>query len=181
MTYHEFKMKAELRGISPVPESVFGKYRELSLENELLEGLSFGECRKSVSQDFVFSLVASYVIGTGGKVRDTWIEAVGVRDVSLTGIDRIGDDAFYECRTLGSVTIPSSVTSIGNCAFSDCRGLKSVTIPDSVTRIGSYAFEGCSGLTNVTIPGSVTDIWWSAFAWCINLMVRSTAAADLRA
>ena len=46
------------------------------------------------------------------------------------------------------------VTSIGNNAFRDCKSLTSVTIPNSVTSIGSFAFYGCSGLTSVHI----TDI-----------------------
>ena len=49
-------------------------------------------------------------------------------------------------------TIPNSVTSIGENAFYDCRSLTSVTIPDSVTSIGNNAFGGCVSLTSVTIP-----------------------------
>ena len=37
--------------------------------------------------------------------------------------------AFYECRELKSVTIPSSITNIGNCAFYVCPNLESVHIP----------------------------------------------------
>ena len=43
-------------------------------------------------------------------------------------------------------SIPDSVTSIGNQAFWGCRSLTSVTIPDSVTSIGRDAFSGCSSL-----------------------------------
>ena len=60
-----------------------------------------------------------------------------------------------------------SVTSIGNNAFWGCSGLTSVTIPNSVTSIGDKAFYYCRGLTSVTIPNSVTSIGKSAFKYCI--------------
>ena len=47
------------------------------------------------------------------------------------------------------LVIPNSVTSIGNNAFFRCIGLTSVTIPNSVTTIGASAFSGCSGLTEI--------------------------------
>ncbi len=53
----------------------------------------------------------------------------------------ISDEAFVNCNSLTSVTIPDSVTSIGQMAFEYCSSLASVTIPDSVTSIGSYAFD----------------------------------------
>ena len=66
-------------------------------------------------------------------------------------VTSIGENAFFNCRGLTSVTIPNSVTSIGDRAFASCSGLTSVTIPNSVTSIGGYAFSGCSGLTSVTV------------------------------
>ena len=81
----------------------------------------------------------------------------------------IGEEAFDNCHSLTSVTIPDSVTSIGYCAFCYCIGLTSVTIPGSVTSIGYGAFSECRNLTSVTIPGSVTSIGDRAFSKCSGL------------
>ncbi|MDD4222599.1 MAG: leucine-rich repeat domain-containing protein, partial [Candidatus Methanomethylophilus sp.] len=79
------------------------------------------------------------------------------------GVTGIGDEAFYFCMFVTSVTIPDSVTSIGDDAFELCVSLTSVTIPDSVTGIGEDAFKGCRSLKSVTIPDSVTTIGEYAF------------------
>ena len=59
--------------------------------------------------------------------------------------------AFWNCSSLTSITIPSSVKSIDSFAFYGCSGLTSITIPSSVTSINSYAFSGCDRLTSVKV------------------------------
>ena len=85
---------------------------------------------------------------------------------SVTSID---DDAFENCSSLASVTIPNSVTSIGRSAFEGCTSLTSITIPSSITSIGWGAFSGCSKLTSITIPSSITSIGDYAFSGCSKL------------
>ena len=87
----------------------------------------------------------------------------------LSGIMKIGNYAFEDCRRLTSVTIPDSVTSIGTSAFYNCSSLTSVTIPDSVTSIGYTVFYGCAGLTSIMIPDGVTIINGGAFSGCSSL------------
>ena len=84
-------------------------------------------------------------------------------------VTAIGDSAFYDCRSLTTVTILNSVISIGEAAFDGCSSLTSVTIGNSVTSIGTQAFYDCSSLTSVTIPNSVTSIGTQAFAYCSSL------------
>ena len=78
-------------------------------------------------------------------------------------------EAFRNCPSLTSITIPNSVTSIGGGAFENCTGLTSVNIPNSVTSIGGDAFRDCSSLTSITIPNSVTSIGGRAFWGCLSL------------
>ena len=84
-------------------------------------------------------------------------------------VTKIGDGAFWGCKSLQNVTIPNSVTSIGDGAFSSCSSLQSVTIPNSVTSIGDDAFGSCYSLQSVTIPNSVTKIGDDAFCCCTHL------------
>ena len=111
-------------------------------------------------------------------------------------ITSIGEDAFYWCTGLTSVSFPASLTSIGKYAFRDCTGLTSVSLSrctsltsigelafnkcsgltsvdlsscTSLTSIGENAFRSCSGLTSVSFPASLTSIGESAFSHCTSL------------
>ena len=78
-----------------------------------------------------------------------------------------GNLTIPESVTYGDISYP--VTSIGDEAFFYCTGLTSVTIPNSVTSIGEEAFYKCSGLTRVTIGNSVTSIGEGGVLWLQGL------------
>lgn len=84
-------------------------------------------------------------------------------------VTSIGQDAFYSCKALTSITIPYGITSIGSKAFYFCTALTSISIPNSVTDIGNEAFAYCTALTTISIPNSVINIGRSAFSNCTAL------------
>ena len=82
-------------------------------------------------------------------------KSVTYEDVTYS-VTSIGQDAFYFCDGLTSITIPNGVISIENGAFGDCSGLTSITIPNSVTSIGYYVFNNCSGLASIVVEADNT-------------------------
>jgi uncharacterized repeat protein (TIGR02543 family) len=105
------------------------------------------------------------------KSTNTLIEYPGGKAGSYTipnSVTNIGDQAFYECTSLTSVTMGTNVTSLGDGAFAS-TSLTRVTIPNSVTSLGDYVFYGCGSLTNVIIGTNVTSIGQQVFQSCTSL------------
>lgn len=84
----------------------------------------------------------------------------------VTGIQM---QAFIECASLKSVSMPESMTWIGDSAFAGCTGLEQVEISPNLTAIGSKSFYSCNGLTSVVVPDKVTSIESLAFFGCLKL------------
>lgn len=86
-----------------------------------------------------------------------------------SSVKTIGAKAFGYCTNLTSIDVPDGVTSIGADAFYDCYNLKSIDIPDSITVINAHTFYRCMSLTKITIPESITAIGDGAFLTCTGL------------
>ena len=84
-------------------------------------------------------------------------------------IQTIGEEAFYACPILKTLTINGTVTSMGKDAFADCPSLTSVTLGQNIKTIGEKAFYNCPVLDNVIIPQNVTSIGPRAFNKCTGL------------
>ena len=122
--------------------------------------------------------------GSGGAV-------VIPAEVDGVTVTTIGEKAFYDNKTITSVTTPETITTIEESAFDGCIYLTSITLPDSLETIGAWAFYNCyrlsaitlgsglesigehafdhSGLQSITIPDSVTTLGSYAFAYCDSL------------
>lgn len=123
----------------------------------------------TLSEDGTYYIVSS-VSGnknalTSYQIPATYSEQEGGKQLPVTVI---GENAFYQCRKLRSVTIPDSVTEIGTRSFA-MSGITQIEIPDSVETIGYMAFAMCNYLDEVVIPSSVTHLGDAAFYECQEL------------
>ncbi len=125
------------------------------------------ECVCKETRQFEFDASTGTItkyIGAGGDVKiPSTIDGVDVTS--------IGNQAFKECSSITSVTIPASVESIGGSAFNSCTSLVSITFAEgsALTSIGTYVFQKCSHLESIEIPASVESIGNYAFHTCTTL------------
>jgi len=121
-----------------------------------------------------------------GRIENTWNGStmtstyygafVGCRLTAITlpeSVKTIGKYAFYNCKRLAQLTLPSGLTEIrqgafGNNASGIKSALQSVSLPAGLQIIGEHAFSS-SGLTSITIPGSVKDLNKNTFSSCGSL------------
>ena len=103
---------------------------------------------------------------------DTELQSV----VLETGVEAIGEQAFYNCQSLENISIPSSVTYIGNYAFMESKldsvskGLvyagnwlvgnnddsaTSISIAEGTVGISSGVLTELNGLTRVDFPSTL--------------------------
>jgi hypothetical protein len=94
-----------------------------------------------------------------------FIESVVIPD----GVTIISDEAFYLCKNLKKVTLPSTLDIIGSWAFANCESLESIAIPDAVKWICSRAFSDCAKLSTLTLGEGLEQIQENAFMNCASL------------
>lgn len=139
-----------------------------------VSGLNFWHCT-SLTQIVVDSNNATYksidgvLYSADGKTLVRFPTGKAGAYTISDGVDAIGDDAFYNCNSLASITMPNSVTKIGDFAFSLCYQLDSVILPSGLTSIGKSAFRDCTSLSSIVIPANVGNIGLYAFGNCPKL------------
>jgi hypothetical protein len=115
------------------------------------------------------------------KALTTLIQCPGGKAGDFTvpnGAVSIGEDAFYNCDRLTTVTVSDSVIHIGDNAFCSCDHLSSISLGSGTAIIGPEAFSYCDSLTSVRIPGNVTSIGERAFHSCDSLTAIGVDAAN---
>ena len=85
---------------------------------------------------------------------------LNITSVNLSNkVTYIGNEAFYGCTNLSSVTIAQDGTAleIGSKAFYNCSKLTAIELPDYTSSIGTYAFYKAA-LKSFKVPASLTEL-----------------------
>ncbi|GMH77883.1 hypothetical protein TL16_g07570 [Triparma laevis f. inornata] len=96
-----------------------------------------------------------------------------VVDIS-DGVVRISKSAFGACKSLTTVSFPTTLTKIDNFAFESCWSLENVDLLHTNRQgLGSYAFYYCRELKSMMIPDSLQTLGDDVFYGCSKLIPSS--------
>ena len=100
------------------------------------------------------------------------LESIEFKDASL--IRYIGKNAFENCISLKTFSIPENVNKISEKTFCNCTSLKEVTFSTNTVSIGHSAFEKCRALKSVKqiSQSSLKTINKNAFKDCYQLTIE---------
>ena len=89
-----------------------------------------------------------------------------LKSVDISHITSLGEDAFYYCTALESLTIPEGIEELDGAVCGKCTALKTVTIPSTVKTIGESCFYGCMALESAELPEGLETVRNYAFFNC---------------
>lgn len=156
--------------------------------------------KKRIFKSFIFTFAVSALIilfvfsGSAKNVKKNGltfdVQENGVTVVSYSGtakkvkipkkvngvpVTAIGNECFWQARTITTLSIPSTVTEIGISAFNECTGLKKIVLPKELKSLGSAAFWYCTNLETVVLDTKAEKIGKDAFRGCDKVTVYAVS------
>ena len=110
----------------------------------------------------ITSLVGPY--GTGSAF--TYCSSLTAVFFEGNNITLIPNNTFSECKSLKTITLPTTVEKIDYNAFIGCESIEEIVIPDAVKTIGKQVFSFCSSLKHVVLGTQLESIGNHAFNEC---------------
>lgn len=128
----------------------------------------------SVPENVSYNGKTYTVVGIG---QDSFFGCYEMKSISMPPtVTYVGSDAFSECRDLASVIFSDNLEEIGSNAFVNCSSLKIESINSKLKILSSGAFAGCSSIENLTLPNTLEEIGYMAFWLCENLQTVNIPA-----
>ena len=142
-------------GITEIPDWAFDRYS--SLENLEIRGKV-----TSVGNNAFLNIVS---------------DAPKLERISLPYAETIGSGAFSGCIELKEVIFGDGLKEIGAEAFRNCRSLQTISLPASVEKVGDRAFMGAVRLADIYFEGPMPQFGANVFVNTgNNLTVHVTEA-----
>ena len=100
------------------------------------------------------------------KADNTLIAGCGGTVIPAT-VTVIGEEAFWECGNLTSITIPATVTTIGDAAFWRCKNLQSVTVEwkEPIKISDAFRTDLTGNNAILYVPSGTKDAYEAANYW----------------
>ena len=115
------------------------------------------ETNTEVSGDYEYTVLDD---GTAriAKYNGSASELVIPTELDGKTVSAIGQMSFEKCKSITSLTIPSSIKTIGKNAFRYCENLKNLTLSEGLEAIDLGGFQECAKLESVVLPNSLTKV-----------------------
>ena len=113
--------------------------------------------------------LTSVTLGSGDVGKYAFAGNPNLTSVSLGSISYLGMDAFKDCTSLGSISLPGTLSHMESGGFINCTSLQSVEFSEGLEYMGSNMFENCISLNHVILPDSLTYLQFDTFKNCTGL------------
>ena len=132
-----------------------------------------GNCGENTTWSYYEDSKTLIISGTGAMQNSAYklYEKYDFENVIVEeGVTSIGSEAFKNCTSLKTISLPDSLEELIEFCFYGCSNLERITLPKNLKHIGGSVFDYCSSLTSIEIPSSVTYIGASLFTDCDKLV-----------
>lgn len=141
---------------------------------------AFKNCSSLAARGSVTIYAAVHVYGEGCFENCTNLPAIALTAAAQTNLEEIQDAVFKNCTSLTAFLTSkfSGLKTVGKEAFYNCDSLKTPSIPANVKSIGEACFMNCDSVTAVSFYGALEEYPKDCFKNCVKLgKTGGTAAA----